>query len=156
MKRLKFNKHAGARNELAATVWLLENGYEVFRNVSHFGLIDLVAIKEDEVLRIDVKATAISNKTGKPSISSYNLSKAQKDLGIIRLNVYPDMSCEIVSAISIVGRADAALRGNCLQCQVNFPLVGQKVKFCSKKCGSDYHRHRLRLERNRKRESVSG
>jgi hypothetical protein len=48
-------KHKGARNELAAIVWLLDQGYEVFRNVSAHGSIDVIAVKDGEVTRIDVK-----------------------------------------------------------------------------------------------------
>ena len=36
-------KHTETHNELLAAAWLLRQGYEVFRNVSANGLIDLVA-----------------------------------------------------------------------------------------------------------------
>lgn len=45
----------GAAHELLACAWLLSKGYEVFRNVSVTGPVDLVAIKGDEKLLIDVK-----------------------------------------------------------------------------------------------------
>jgi Holliday junction resolvase-like predicted endonuclease len=50
-------KHKGAHSELAACVWLLEQGYEVFRNVSQHGTTDMVAIKYDMIWRIDVKTS---------------------------------------------------------------------------------------------------
>lgn len=49
------HKHRGALSELRACVWLLEQGYEVFRNVSDCGPIDLMAVKGTEAIRIDVK-----------------------------------------------------------------------------------------------------
>lgn len=49
------DKHRGATSELIAAAWLLRQGYEVFRNVSQHGEADLVAIKGDEVIQIDVK-----------------------------------------------------------------------------------------------------
>lgn len=49
------DKHKGAHAELRACAWLLEQGYEVFRNVSSHGKIDLVAIKDGEVRFFDVK-----------------------------------------------------------------------------------------------------
>ena len=55
-------KHKGARNELAAIVWLMDMGYEVFRNVSPYGPVDLVAIKDGATLLLDVK-TAGCNPT---------------------------------------------------------------------------------------------
>ena len=41
--------------ELIAVTWLLEQGYEVFRNVGCTGKIDLVAVKDGEIRLIDVK-----------------------------------------------------------------------------------------------------
>ncbi len=49
----------GAYSELAAAVYLLKQGYEVFRNLSPCGPVDLVAIRDDEILQIDVKSTRI-------------------------------------------------------------------------------------------------
>jgi len=42
--------------EIKAVVWLWEQGYEVFRNLGCTGAIDMVAIKEEEVIKIDVKS----------------------------------------------------------------------------------------------------
>jgi hypothetical protein len=50
-------KHKDARNELFVCQRLLENGYEVFRNISQHGPADLIAWNPDtsESLKIDVK-----------------------------------------------------------------------------------------------------
>lgn len=47
----------GAKNELLACVWFLEQGYEVFRNVSPTGKGDIIIWKkgEDPII-IDIKA----------------------------------------------------------------------------------------------------
>lgn len=58
------HKHRGAISEIAASAWLLEEGYEVFRNVSSAGPIDIVAIRGAETIRVDVK-TAYRDKYGK-------------------------------------------------------------------------------------------
>ena len=50
-------KHKGSHAELKAAAWLLEQGYEVFKNVSPHGEIDLIAIKGNEIRKIDVKRT---------------------------------------------------------------------------------------------------
>jgi hypothetical protein len=49
--------HKGAATELQAAVWLLLNGYEVFRNVSSTGPVDLIAInlERGELLLLDAK-----------------------------------------------------------------------------------------------------
>jgi hypothetical protein len=59
-------KHKGAHMEIRAAAWLLEQGYEVFRNVSPYGEIDLVAIKDGVVTALDVKCcySGRSNKMG--------------------------------------------------------------------------------------------
>lgn len=50
-------KHKGALSELRASAWLLEQGYEVFRNVSAHGPIDIIARHPEtgELLLLDVK-----------------------------------------------------------------------------------------------------
>tara|TARA_R110000868_G_scaffold258480_1_gene516010 strand:- start:29 stop:415 length:387 start_codon:yes stop_codon:yes gene_type:complete len=55
--KLPLRKHRGAASELRATVWLLELGYEVFRNVSPFGAVDIVARHPEtgEMFFADVK-----------------------------------------------------------------------------------------------------
>lgn len=57
LRNLNITKHRGAISELTACSWLLEKGYEVFRNVSQHGVADLVAINREtqEILQIDVK-----------------------------------------------------------------------------------------------------
>jgi hypothetical protein len=44
----------GAIAELIASAWLLKQGYEVFRNTSQNGIFDIIAIKNNEVKKIDV------------------------------------------------------------------------------------------------------
>lgn len=50
------DRHKGAANEMAAIAWLLKRGYEVFRNVSQHGPIDLIAYKDGVTLLLDVKS----------------------------------------------------------------------------------------------------
>ena len=52
----------GDINEYKATVWLLEQGYEVYKNVGCTGEVDLVAIKDGEISRIDVKSVQVTNR----------------------------------------------------------------------------------------------
>jgi hypothetical protein len=82
MKRKQWH-HQGAVSELRAAIWLLNQGYEVFRNVSAHGPMDLVAIKGQEILRLDVK-------TLEKHISSFKLTPEQGVIGVLPLNVSKD------------------------------------------------------------------
>lgn len=77
------DKHKGAHAELIACAWLLSQGYEVFRNVSAFGLTDIIAQKGGQILLLDVKS-----HHGK-------LSKQQIDAGVLPLRVTSSGHCEI-------------------------------------------------------------
>jgi len=51
------NNRTGAQSELIAAAWLMAMGYEVFRNLSPSGPVDLIAWKPGEDIKhlIDVK-----------------------------------------------------------------------------------------------------
>ena len=49
-------KHRGARSELLACAWLLENGYECFRNVSQHGPVDVIGIRDGVISLFNVKS----------------------------------------------------------------------------------------------------
>lgn len=53
------NAQIGAASELRAAAWLLEKGYNVFRNVAPTGMADLVAVNfaTKQTLWIDVKSS---------------------------------------------------------------------------------------------------
>lgn len=53
-------KHKGGHSELVACAWLLGNGYEVFRNVSQHGAIDVVAICDGVIRLFNVKSSRSS------------------------------------------------------------------------------------------------
>lgn len=95
MKRHNIVK--GVQSELTAQLWLLEQGYWVFDAIESHSPIDLVAVKGDEHLLIDVKSTQMklgSMKTKKYECRSRSLTQEQKDLGVKLLYVYEDGRCE--------------------------------------------------------------
>ena len=83
-------KHRGALSQLQAEAWLLEQGYEVFRNVSIHGPIDIVAIKGDTILKLDVKTA----RSVSPN-SAVRLKPEQEARGVKALLVWGDGSFEI-------------------------------------------------------------
>lgn len=70
-------KHKGRFAEVRAHLWLLEQGYEVFDNISPCGPADTIAWNHDtgEVLLIDVKATTKNIK--QDGSASYSLPKTE-------------------------------------------------------------------------------
>ena len=123
-------KHAGAHNELLATVWLLKQGYEVFRNVSQHGHVDVIAIKDGGLALFDVKQTAFT-VDGKPGRVS--LKPEQIALGVKVINVFPDGTCSI-------DWAPEPPRANgyriCVECSAKFKFMTQRQRFCTSKCRS--------------------
>jgi hypothetical protein len=66
----------GAHSELIACAWLLDQGYDVYRNVSPVGMVDIIAIKGDEHLKIDVKTAVLRAPAVHRSYPSSSLRSA--------------------------------------------------------------------------------
>lgn len=132
-------KHQGALAEIIAAAWLLKEGYEVFRNVSSHGLIDIVAIRADEILRLDVKTIKVGETRPR-------LSQDQIDRGVKLLIVDPKTG---VCRIEYSPRPRAAtVPISCLECQEPIPRAKLSQKFCSKgQCRNRFHFSRRRKAR---------
>ena len=80
---LSTHKKGGLR-ELKLCAYLIEKGYEVFRNVTADGFIDIVAINKDtmDVHYIDSKSPVFSTKDGSLCNKLGNLSDEQKQKGV--------------------------------------------------------------------------
>ena len=88
------DKHRGGWGELIASAWLLAQGYEVFRNVSAMGPIDLVAIRDSKTLLIDVKLVQMNvTKAGEFRAKGPRLKPEQRVSGVIPLYVSSDGVC---------------------------------------------------------------
>jgi hypothetical protein len=113
-------KHRGAYNELAACQWLLAQGYEVFRNVSPYGLVDVVAVRGDEILKIDVKSDGGS------------LLRKQTGKGIAVLHVSEDGTCELDRSPPVLRDSFAT----CVGCGQTFKKRAGTQKWCSRRCAT--------------------
>jgi Holliday junction resolvase-like predicted endonuclease len=51
----------GAIAEIRAAIWLVEQGFDVYRNVMPNGVFDLIAIRGDEILKVDVTTILCNN-----------------------------------------------------------------------------------------------
>lgn len=79
---MKFStSRVGDMSEMTACVWLMQQGYEVFRNVSSAGPIDLVAIKDGIVTLIDVGTAAEIG--GKVYVSAKKEAKAAMSCAVV-------------------------------------------------------------------------
>ena len=86
-------KHIGAYSELLACSWLLNQGFDVFRNQSPHGYADLVAIdmNTQEVILIDVKTAVVYLRNdGTKGIYTSKLSEEQTIRGIKPIVVIKD------------------------------------------------------------------
>lgn len=75
----------GDMSEIVATLWLLKQGFEVFRNVGSDGPADLVALDRETgaVTKIDVKTrTAYATKNGEVVSWSSGLKNYQLAIGV--------------------------------------------------------------------------
>jgi hypothetical protein len=88
-------KHKGAFGELRACAWLLEQGYEVYRNVSPFGCVDIVGLKDGCVEYFDAKTQHPSMV--KPRHVTPDSMAAR--LGVKHILIHHDGRCEIQSPI---------------------------------------------------------
>ncbi len=117
-------KHRGAFSELTACAWLLSQGYEVYRNVSAFGIIDLIAIRGAEILRLDVK-----------TMGGGSLSEEQIQAGVQTILVSQDGICEIIEGR---GRYRSEVL-RCARCDGPFSSYRSNQKFCSPSCRSNFN-----------------
>ena len=86
---MRFHEHIkGDKAEYIAAMWLWDQGYLVCRNMSQQGPVDLVAIKEYEVILIDVKSECRRKRDGYKINRS--LTPIQNNLGVIILKLIVD------------------------------------------------------------------
>jgi Holliday junction resolvase-like predicted endonuclease len=122
MEKLQ-QKHKGAHSELRAVLWLLERGYDVYRNVSQCGIGDLVAARGDEIMIIDVKSALIM--TGGRYARS-DISREQAARGIKCLNVYTDGHIDLD-----MNPPTTLERIPCVGCGKSFFPTSKANKFCN-------------------------
>jgi len=128
-------KHRGGHSELMACAWLLSNGYEVFRNVSQHGEIDIIALRGGKVFYLDCKYVAVATygKTKRPL-----LPKDRILMGILPIYVWEDGTVEIDFNPS-PSLKDRELQGECAGCGVVFIVKHYKQKFCSGNCRNHFN-----------------
>lgn len=123
---VKDKKHRGAESEMIACAWLLANGYEVFRNVSQHGDVDIVGWKAGSFESFDVKTLDERHILR-------SLSKNQMDRGVQILAVDSvTNSCRLIVAAVWEDRL-------CKRCGGTFKLKVRAQLFCNPSCKEAYH-----------------
>jgi len=108
------NNFKGAHSELIACVWLMGQGYEVYRNISPSGPIDIIAIKDNIISKFDVKSCPDIDKA-RPT----GISKDQIEQGIQPLYV------------DLLGKCVIGIKIKCRSCQNEFEgLAGYCSDYC--------------------------
>ena len=90
---VKGTSRTGDISEYEVAIYFLKNGYEVFRNMSCTGLVDLVVIcpKTKEILLYDVKTTTTyTDKDGVTTIYANTSSEEQRKLGVEIAGLHKD------------------------------------------------------------------
>jgi hypothetical protein len=107
----------------------MDQGYDVFRNVSAAGLVDLVAIRGDEVLKLDVKHSRVGQRTGAGGKGCN--AKEQTKLGIKWLYVLGDRFEIVDPPLPSVGKESR----KCVICPKYFRVkIRSTQKTCCNKC----------------------
>lgn len=117
-------KHKGCWAEMVACCWLIQNGYDVFKNISQHGLIDIIALRDGKVFKFDVKSVNEAHTNVPP------LSQAQAEMGILALAVYADGRVKFCED----AEASKPKEKNCLTCKKVFSPGRRNQIFCSDFC----------------------
>lgn len=119
----------GTHNELVAMVWLMQQGYEVFRNSSPHGSVDVIGLKNGQVELFDIKKASYRHDG---AIARPKFTQSQKSLGVKCICVFEDGTCTFDERERFEG--DIVER-ECMGCGGKFILArGQKRTFCSPRC----------------------
>ena len=132
-------KHRGAWAELIACAWLLENGYDVFRNVSQHGEIDIIGTKDGDVTYFDVKTVYKLKQSGS------RLSPAQIAVGIKPIYITRNGECRI----DFDPQSTQRVKIQCGYCTRYFMprSAHAQNRFCSAVCNKRFHRESERVTR---------
>ncbi len=99
--------------EYYAVTWLWDSGYEVFKNCGCTGQVDLVAIKDNEIFKFDVKSSwwrtdGRYKEKGERRVKG--LTQEQKENGVHLLAFNPDTrKCRIILTPKEVDRRQIEL-----------------------------------------------
>jgi Holliday junction resolvase-like predicted endonuclease len=123
-------KHEGDYAEIIACSWLLKEGYEVFRNISSKGPIDIIGWKNGETFLFDVKSAHNNSPVRKNT-----LTEEQVKMDVKVLVVNKDNTCKIYTKKELPTRPLPKIyTKNCENCKKIFETRNTRQKFCEMAC----------------------
>lgn len=140
----------GAIGELRAAAELLSKGYEVFRAVSQSCSCDLAILKDDELLRVEVR-TGFYSPNGK---LSYNRGRDRASSA--KYDVMAVVSAKEIRFFGALGDPHPSVNITlvCAHCGQSFTKRKGNQRYCSYVCMRDAGADRDKLRPNRKRASI--
>ena len=155
----------GASSEMIACAFLLKNGYQVFRNVSASGSIDIMAKKKGIVRSFDVKTMTknISSKSTNRVI--YKKTKKQREEMVEILTVDINGNCHFesdvrrifseirkrkrsISVVTMRQKTQYPIIKTCGFCHKEFTISAphRLRKYCTPKCSLAFDRIRYKKQ----------
>lgn len=123
----------GDVGEYLAVIWLLSEGWEVFKNVASKGPGDLVAVKNKTILMIDVKYTIqVHYPTG-------------EDKRITYMCIDPDGSVQFKPHVELAFPEKVI---PCQSCGEVFEPLSMDHRYCSQSCRSKAKLVKLRMRQS--------
>ncbi len=132
-------KHQGAKSELIASAWLISQGYEVFRNVSPFGPIDIIGIKNEVISFFDIK-------TYNPALRARHTITAEQQKHNVKIITVDKSGCCVIDMCPPL--EGHTLAKPCKSCGIVFQRCRGRREgdiFCSSKCRRSWHREKHNL-----------
>lgn len=129
-------KHKGSLSEHIACIWLLKQGYEVFRNISQAGIADILAFKDDEIIKIDVKTAMVNQKSGTVYCSGPSEDQKKQGVRLLMVAITPNGEEVIGWQENLkTSRSELAKEQRfCEVCETPFTPTVHHQKYCSQNC----------------------
>lgn len=140
-KHASHDKHKGAKSEFIAISWLLSLGYEVFKNVSFHGDVDVIAWKDGVLECFDIKTI---NRT----TVNYSLLPSQMNRNIKVIGVNLDNNfCKIIEP------SLKFAEGICEECNKLFKKRKYDQKYCTFTCSNLINNRKAKIKQSLKIQS---
>ena len=133
-------KHKGAASELLALIWLLKQDYEVYRNVSQHGICDMIAVKGEELIKIDVKSCGYL-PLGKTACAGPTIKQTENNIKILSV----DLKNEVIKGWF---EEKPLLEIICEICCEPFKTTKVNQRFCKKQCKINGYQKRKSKDRS--------
>lgn len=128
-------QNCGLKYEMLACAWLIARGYFVFKNIGMYGPVDIIAMKDEEIIKFDVKKAKFG-RTG--AIIGKKMAKTfyQRNHGIEILLVRDSGECFLEKDIRPYNTAlgEYVFYKKCRGCNHKFTTLKKSQMYCKLGC----------------------